>query len=29
MGGHALVYWLRHYAINWKVAGSILDEVIF
>jgi hypothetical protein len=27
--GHAVAYWLRHYAINQKVAGSIPDEVIF
>jgi hypothetical protein len=27
-GGHALAYWLRHYATNRKVAGSIPDEAI-
>jgi hypothetical protein len=26
--GHAVVYWLRRYAISRKVAGSITDEVI-
>jgi hypothetical protein len=26
---HAVAQWLRHYAINRKVAGSIPDEVIF
>jgi hypothetical protein len=26
--GHAVSYWLRHYATNRKVAGSIPDEVI-
>jgi hypothetical protein len=25
--GHAVAYWLRHYATNQKVAGSIPDEV--
>jgi hypothetical protein len=29
LGGHAVAYWLRHYATNWKVAGSIPDEVHF
>jgi hypothetical protein len=28
-GGHAVVQWLRHYATNRKVAGSIPDEVNF
>jgi hypothetical protein len=27
--GHAVAYWLRHYAANLKVTGSIPDEVIF
>jgi hypothetical protein len=27
--GHAVAYWLRHYASNQKVAGSIPDYVIF
>jgi hypothetical protein len=27
--GHAVAYWLRHYATNRKVAGSIPDEVNF
>jgi hypothetical protein len=27
--GHAVAYWLRHYATNRKVASSIPDEVIF
>jgi hypothetical protein len=27
--GQAVAYWLRHYASNWKVTGSIQDEVIF
>jgi hypothetical protein len=27
--GHAVAQWLRHYATNRKVAGSIPDEVIF
>jgi hypothetical protein len=27
--GHAVEYWLRHYATNRKVAGSIPDEVKF
>jgi hypothetical protein len=26
---HTVAQWLRHYATNWKVAGSIPDEVIF
>jgi hypothetical protein len=26
---HLEAQWLRHYATNWKVAGSIADEVIF
>jgi hypothetical protein len=26
--GHAVAYWLRHYATNRKVAGSIPDKVI-
>jgi hypothetical protein len=26
---HAVALWLRHYATNQKVAGSIRDEVIF
>jgi hypothetical protein len=26
---YAVRLWLRHYATNWKVAGSISDEVIF
>jgi hypothetical protein len=26
---HVVAYWLRHYATNRKVAGSISDEVIF
>jgi hypothetical protein len=28
-GGGAVAEWLRHYATNRKVAGSIPDEVIF
>jgi hypothetical protein len=28
-GGHAVVQWLRRYATNQKVAGSIPDEVNF
>jgi hypothetical protein len=28
-GGHAVAQWLRHYATNRKVAGSIPDEVNF
>jgi hypothetical protein len=27
--GHAVAKWLRHCAANWKVAGSIPDEVNF
>jgi hypothetical protein len=27
--GHAVALWLRHYAINRKVAGSRPDEVNF
>jgi hypothetical protein len=27
--GHAVAYWLRHYAASRKVAGSSLDEVDF
>jgi hypothetical protein len=27
--GQAVALWLRHYATNRKVAGSIPDEVIF
>jgi hypothetical protein len=27
--GHVVVYWLRHYATSWKVAGSSPDEVDF
>jgi hypothetical protein len=27
--GHAVAQWLRHYATNQKVAGSITDEVNF
>jgi hypothetical protein len=27
--GYAVAQWLRHYATNWKVQGSILDEVNF
>jgi hypothetical protein len=27
--GHAVAWWLRHYATNRKVAGSIPDEVNF
>jgi hypothetical protein len=27
--GYAVAQWLRHYATNRKVAGSILDEVNF
>jgi hypothetical protein len=26
--GRAVAYWLRHYATNWQVAGSIPDDVI-
>ena len=26
--GRAVVKWLRHYATNWQVAGSIYDGVI-
>jgi hypothetical protein len=26
--GHAVAQWLRHYATNWKVAGSIPSGVI-
>jgi hypothetical protein len=26
--GHAVAYWLRHYATSRKVTGSIPDEVI-
>jgi hypothetical protein len=26
-GGHAVTHWLRHYATNRKVAGSIPDGV--
>jgi hypothetical protein len=29
MTGHAVAQWLRHYATNWKVVGSLPDEVIF
>jgi hypothetical protein len=29
MMGHAVAYWLRHCVTNWKVMGSIPDEVIF
>jgi hypothetical protein len=25
---HAVAQWLRHYATNWQVAGSIPDGVI-
>jgi hypothetical protein len=28
-GGHTVAQWLRHYATNRKVAGSIPDEVGF
>jgi hypothetical protein len=28
-GGHAVVQWLRHYAISQKAAGSRPDEVNF
>jgi hypothetical protein len=28
-GGHAVAYWLRHYAASRKVAGSRPDEVDF
>ena len=27
-GGRAVTQWLRHYATNWEVAGSIPDGVI-
>jgi hypothetical protein len=27
-GGHAVAQWLRHFATNWKVVGSIPDGVI-
>jgi hypothetical protein len=27
--GHAVAWWLRNYAINRKVTGSILDEMNF
>jgi hypothetical protein len=27
--GHAVTYWLRNYATNWKVVGSIPNGVIF
>jgi hypothetical protein len=27
-GGTAVAQWLRHCATNWKVAGSIPDDVI-
>jgi hypothetical protein len=27
--GHAVAYWLRHYATRWKFAGSRSDEVNF
>jgi hypothetical protein len=26
--GHAVAWWLRLYATNWQVAGSIPDDVI-
>jgi hypothetical protein len=26
--GRVVAYWLRHYATNWQVAGSIPDDVI-
>jgi hypothetical protein len=28
-GGHAVAQWLRHYATNRKVAGSVTDDANF